>query len=216
MGAPNLAVMLQGVLSEMELSPNEVDIVLDFGSILPGQEAGLALATRAIINDFPRIAEWRTMTLAAGSFPESLSSMSARTKTTHPRADWSLWSEVRQDNSVRRVPAFGDYAVEHPGLAEEIEPWKYTISGQLRYTTTDDWILYKGVSTKADGTGEFRQICEDMTQRSEFMGADFSWGDTYIAACASGQGSTGNAPTWRRIGFSHHLAFVSDQISNLS
>jgi hypothetical protein len=93
-----------------------------------------------------------------------------------------------------------------------------TILAQLRYTTPESYLVYKGEDVhRAGGTGyaQFHTICADLVQRAEFRGENFSHGDQQIAEKAATTGSPGNAETWRMIGTSHHLETVIDQIANL-
>jgi len=47
-----------------------------------------------------------------------------------------------------------------------------------------------------------------------YSGPQFSWGDRYISDCARGKTSCGNLTTWRRVGTSHHIAYLNQQIAN--
>lgn len=221
----NLKANLEVLLKKMDVAPSETDVIFDLGAIQPGNLQTLASTTVARINNLPYLEEWRTLTLASGAFPPDLSSVKPKSSGTRKRADWLLWRLVRDDAKLSRRPAFADYAIEHPDLRPEVEPWTYKNAPKLRYTLEKEWLLIKGSLPKIDKTSptaksdryaDFRNICQQVVSRPDFKGAQFSWGDNYIQACANGKGSTGNPPTWRRIGFSHHLAYVADQLSSFS
>jgi hypothetical protein len=112
----------------------------------------------------------------------------------------------------RRIPAFGDYGIQHPE-PEELDPRIIRMSASLRYTTTDSWLIAKGRNVRDFGFKQFGTICRKLRRRAEYSGAGFSWGDNYISECGQGRETSGNATTWRQIGTNHHLAFVVNQIA---
>lgn len=54
-----------------------------------------------------------------------------------------------------------------------------------------------------------------LSERPEFCGTAFSYGDQYISEIASQSERTGNAETWLRAGVNHHLTFVVRQIARI-
>ena len=209
---------LEGRLSEFvglfELSPGGVDLVLDFRAIAAGQTSTLALAVQSVIKSLPFLADWRTLTLAASAFPENLSGFSIGVTGTH-RAEWTVWQTLaRNRTKIPRLPTFGDYAINHPEPTEEVDPRIMRMSANLRYTSDGEWLIFKGRNVRDYGYEQFNQLCRALVQRSEYAEPDFSWGDGYIDRCARDEDGPGNATTWRKVGTSHHLAFVTDQIAN--
>jgi hypothetical protein len=85
----------------------------------------------------------------------------------------------------------------------------------LRYTTDEDWLVFKERNVIRHGFDQFNSICRTLVGRREFKGAGYSAGDTAISACAVPGSSSGNAMTWRRIGTNHHLTLVVDQLASL-
>jgi hypothetical protein len=61
---------------------------------------------------------------------------------------------------------------------------------------------------------QYQKLCQAVTSSSCYSGAEFSYGDKYIADCAAGEESTGNLTTWRKVGTNHHLAKVVSDISS--
>ncbi len=51
--------------------------------------------------------------------------------------------------------------------------------------------------------------------RFEFRGADFSYGDGYIAACAAGVKGPSNQTRWKEVGINHHITRVAEDLTNL-
>lgn len=54
-----------------------------------------------------------------------------------------------------------------------------------------------------------------LSERAEFCGANFCYGDGYIAERSLQPDKTGNPETWLRAGINHHMTFVVRQIANL-
>jgi hypothetical protein len=173
-----------------------------------------AIASAAVINSLPAIKDWRTLTLAGSAFPVNLSQFTAHVPEITPRTEWRVWTQVVSNPDLVRLPAFGDYAVQHPEPSE-INPKLMKMSAQLRYARQDDWLIFKGRNVRDYGHDQFTKICEGLAKMPDFRGAAFSWGDKYIADCAAGTDGPGNATTWRKVATSHHLAVVSAQLASL-
>ena len=209
-----LVSTVPSLIDEFSLSPDSVDILLDLRDILPGQRGTITLAAVSVINALPTPMDWRSLTIAATAFPEDLRGFSPDSASTTQRTEWLVWqSLVSRAGEIARLPTFGDYAISHPELTE-IDPRMMRMSASLRYAADSDWLILKGRDVRTHGYDQFAALCQDLTQRSEFSGAGFSWGDEYISGCAIGQETSGNATVWRRIGTNHHLTLVVHQISN--
>ncbi|HTD15672.1 MAG TPA: hypothetical protein VK673_10850 [Chthoniobacterales bacterium] len=90
-----------------------------------------------------------------------------------------------------------------------------SISTQLRITQKDSWLLIKGQSTRAAGFEYIRKVSRKALELAQPRpDAEFCWGDKFILQCARGAGNTGNATTWRQVGFNRHFAIVLSQLSD--
>lgn len=206
---------IDNLLALLEVEPEDVDIVLDFGEVNGSQTTALVLASRGIINSLPRVNQWRTMTLSSGAFPQNLTGVAAQSVQQIGRSDWLLWRTlVGSPSQLTRVPSFGDYAIANPVLAD-LDPRIVKMSANIRYTHDVEWHIFKGRNTRDHGFGQFRQLSADLIALSIYSGPPFSWGDNFIDECAKGVSGTGNGMTWRKVGTNHHLAFVVDQIANV-
>lgn len=206
---------LQAALDLFGLEPGDTDVILDAGSVADASAGAVAQLHRAHVDLLPSLDEWRTLTVLAGAFPQSLAPLFRGQWNSRNRHDWRGWRRlVTGAHRPARLPSFGDYTIAHPDLPPE---GRATILAQLRYATPESWVIWKGsnVFTHADGYDQFYDICEDMLTRPEYRGATFSQGDAEIQQKATNHDSPGNAETWRRIGTSHHLETVLDQIANL-
>lgn len=205
---------LAELLDTLEVGPQQVDLVLDFESIYGIPTGPLQLTMLTMLTHLPMRDQWRSLTLAAGSMPEDMSDVQSNSAEIVPRPEWSLWVAIRA--SAPRRPQFGDYGVAHPSYVSLDMRLIYPrMTAKIRYTIDDAWLLVKGRSLKRHGYGQFRDLAAQIVARHEYCGAGFSWGDEYIAECASGIRGTGNLATWVSVATNHHLTFVVDRISSL-
>ena len=156
------------------------------------------------------------MILAAASFPEDLSDVSAATIVTLPRHEWDLWKTLQRKPAAlpRRDLIFGDYAMAHP-VAKTLDPRTMRMSANIRYTTQDEWLVIKGRNVRQYGFSQYFDLCRLLVERPEYSGRTYSWGDGYIADCAEGMQGPGNATTWRKVGVNHHLTLVTRGLASL-
>ncbi len=191
------------------------DLILDFQDL--GANAGRAvLVARSVFSMIPRKDYWRRMILAAASFPEDLSDVSAATIVTLPRHEWELWKTLQRKPSAlpRRNLIFGDYAMAHP-VAKTLDPRTMRMSANIRYTTQDEWLVIKGRNVRQYGFNQYFDLCRLLVERPEYSGRTYSWGDGYITDCAEATQGPGNATTWRKVGVNHHLTLVTRELANL-
>ena len=159
------------------------------------------------------MARWRSLVLIGGSFPQNLVGLAPDYISSITREEWRLWRALRQRaNVVRRLPTFGDYGVAHPEPSE-VDPRIMSPSASIRYTATDNWIVLKRRSLRVHGFEQFHEVCGVLIERPEYSGREFSWGDDYIWKCAHRQDGPGNLTTWRKVGTSHHLVFVTGDLA---
>lgn len=192
-----------------------VDLILDLEDL--GANAGTAsLVARSIFQMLPLKTRWRRITLAAASFPEDLSDVSAATIVTLPRLEWHLWKSLQKRPSALPRPdlIFGDYAMAHP-VGKSLDPRTMRMSANIRYTTDDEWLIIKGRNVRQYGFNQYFELCRLLVDRPEYSGRDYSWGDGYIADCAEATQGPGNATTWRKVGVNHHVTLVTRGLANL-
>jgi hypothetical protein len=202
------------VLAALDLGAEDVDLVLDLGSISPEQR-WTGATVRLLLAALPEIGNWRSLTLIASSFPLDLSGVDGDSTALIPRAEWAMWRTLhaRRDR-LERLPMFGDYAISHPS-PREVDPRIIQRSAAIRYSAEDEFLILKGRSIQAHGSEQHFDLAAELVTRPEFHGEDFSWGDAYISTRARREGGPGSGMTWRKAGTSQHLAFVTTQIANL-
>lgn len=208
---------VDAVLKELGIAPGAADLIIDLSELNASDTSMLVWLARTLISSLPYVHDWRTLTLAGSAFPRYMTG-GRDSITFEPRTEWLVWDSLYADrDTLMRMPTYGDYAIAHPGPVEEgFDPRYMTISAQLRYTSAAAWVMVKGRSTKDAGFDQMRDLCGRLVARPEYSGPEFSWGDGYIDRCATSAEGPGNATTWRKIGTSHHIEFVTGQIATLT
>lgn len=229
----SLSTFIDTVLTTYALKASRVDLVIDFGSVIPGREAHDAVTARRIINHLPHLKAWRTLVLAASAFPNPVIGVKANTITLFPRSEWQIWNRVQTGSNIpNRVPIFGDYAINAPGW-EEHDPRLISTSANIRYTSHVGWYFFKGRSLRNPKRGpgatgptppspflQFITLAKQVVAHAAYSGNTYCNGDDHIHQIASGtrkgkKPETGSQETWRNIGTNHHVTFVVRQIASL-
>lgn len=212
----DLPEALDELLGSLELPPKQVDIILDFREVIPGQASSLTLAARGVLYMLPHVRAWRTLTVTATAFPVNLASYGPNTTNTRERTEWVAWSDlVAKAKRLPRIPTFGDYGIAHPDLPPEFDPAQMRMSAQIRYTSDTSWLILKGRDAIRYGFEQFNDLCRILVTRREYCGPSFSWGDKFIYEASKRNDRPGNASIWRKVGTSHHLTLVARQLSNM-
>jgi hypothetical protein len=205
---------VDALLNDIGLEIAKCDLVLDLGAPNFVPVDGFAKLIGKIIQNLPYLSRWRTFTLIATSFPQSMAGI-ARGSAIVPRFEWQLYkrlAKILNDSGVR-LPTFGDYAINHPDVLtldmRLVKPF-----ATIRYTTDDSWLIVRGSNVRDNGYAQYRDLCQTLTRSPQCLAGEFSNGDKYIADCAAGEASTGNLTTWRKVGTNHHLEKVVSDISS--
>src|ERR1041385_5577810 len=192
------------------------DLLLDLGFLAPDVEID-ATDLQASIDDLVAVGAWRSVVLIGTSMHRSLGGgvCAEGTGGRLPRREWDLWCRLRA-RRPRRLPTYGDYAIQHPD-----PPWEGEESGpgmraNIRYTLHDITLVARGVGPlQLEGAEQYRGLCRKIIAEPRFAGADYTWGDRLIFDCARGIADPGNQNRWRGAGTSHHLRLVVEQLGGL-
>lgn len=191
------------------LSPHDIDILIDYGSVAtPPERIAEAVAT------IQRIDAWRSITVLAGAFPPDLSKLKKNEQHLLARHEWIAYCRFVRAGGVA---GYGDYTIQHP-VYEEHERKGMNFSASIRYTGLTDWVIMRGESVRNDngpGYAQWPAHAQLLAFHSEFRGADFSAGDNYISAMGAQMEKTGNPKDWISAGINHHLALVVHQLEHI-
>ena len=191
----------------------ETDVLIDMGG--PAYEPydvfanGLVLAFRNLVP----ADSFRNLVLIGTAYPKSLGAVKLGSDEI-PRHDWLFYRALLQ-----RLPAgmrtYGDHTIVHPSF-KAVDMRALNPAGKVLYTKSNAWGTRKGGSFRNDSAQMHGHCFEILSDPSfEFRGANFSYGDAYIAACATGAEGPSNHTRWKEVGINHHITRVVDDLAKL-
>lgn len=207
---------VNALLSKLEISPDSVDLLVDFGSLVVPQTDLIVQVLAAAINGLPRVMEWRIVTLAMTSFPEQMSRhVDTGDQQRVPRTGWKVWQRLAEQD-LPREPGYGDYAIDNPDTSLNIPPQilSKVMTASIRYTTDKAFLLIRGRNLNKYGYEQFHELCAILVSEPDYKGPEFSYGDDYIDKCSRKEVGNGNLTTWRHVGVNHHITLVATQLTN--
>ncbi len=217
----DLSQRVNAFLSTHNLSPDEIDVILDLGAVDDMIPEGIAAFAQAFLAEVPHQQSWKTLTLSACSFPMSMGIVDRHSHELVERGDWLAWrnSLYAARHEMARLPTYSDYGIQHPKGVEGFDFRLMQVSATIRYTRDEHWLLIKGESTRSVRPGEqFPQLATRLVYghlQSYFAGAHHCAGCSSIKAAADGAPGHGSAGAWRKLGTIHHLSQVSQSLDAL-
>lgn len=210
----DVAERFRDLLAVIGAPPNRCVLVLDFGIYSGHDPDGLTTVLVRQLSELPFRDEWRSVALAASSFPQSISKIRAGETKSFPRYDWALYKKLFAERvNIGRFPIFSDYAVEHPEFSKKVAGVQPT--AHFRYSTDQKYLIFKGTTVrKPYGYEAIYPVASALVANEDYMGDDFSAGDRSISEIAAARG-TGSAWTWRKASVNHHLELVASELSVL-
>ena len=205
-----LALAIEKTLNALKINAFDCDLVLDLENLPSKIPDDFVESLLDAIEYFPFLKDWCSFTLASSSFPLVLEVQQNNDKLM-PRNDLLLWQTLIKAD-IPRLPSFGDYAIQHPELSD-LDFRFIKSSVNLRYATDKAWLVFKGREKVRHGYEQFNDICRLLVKRKEYYGSEYSWGDGYIERCANNEDGPGNATTWRKVAFSHHITLTVEQVT---
>jgi hypothetical protein len=203
---------LPAIGSVLSVAPELIDVVVDLQNVDPNQLALLRVVLKGFLGKLSKHG-YRSVALVGSSFPRDLSEVSPGIGNI-TRSEWNLWSQMRGE--LGTSVAFGDYGISGVDV-REIDPRIMVASASIRYTTDNEWLIFRGRSlreTRFGGYVQFRTLSTQVVNHAAYCGASFSRGDQYLFKCAHSLVGTGNLTTWRQVGTNHHITFVVRQLAS--
>ncbi|MCA9124743.1 MAG: beta family protein [Planctomycetaceae bacterium] len=197
---------LQILAQTAKRSLNELSVVFDFGQITRGDIEEVIAECEQLETELP-IHEFKSASIVATSMPDSATlGMKAFTTDSIPRLEWQLWKRLNASTL-----AFGDYGVTNPAYLD-IDFRLITLGGKIRYTTSDCWVIVKGMKLKDNGD-QFHKLARILESKKVCENSQYSWGDRRIRECAANKSRSGSLETWLAITTNHHVTLVSRQLA---
>ena len=208
---------LRNILKVLRQNPEDTHVLLYFESILGRDPYEIASITMDIINELPSVTSCRSLSMAASGMPQTLSEkVKPGEKGIIKRTEFEAFKTVLLNgNKLKRTPNFGDYAIVHPTH----RPYKQqaiSIAPSIRYTTSEEWLILRGVSTKKHPKkmGQYHELSEELIKHPEFQGSNFCYGDREITKISNNIGSPRIPNIWVGIGCNHHMTYIVQQLKN--
>lgn len=206
------ADFLNDQLAAVGCGVEQADLILDLAYLEPDTEVEPDDIVM-LVNEMCTVGSWRSLVLIGTSIPKMMSEVTQGTVGAIPRREWDLWSRLR-NLKLDRMPAFGDYTVQHPD--PPTDGGGPGMRASIRYTVAGETIVARGMGpVRVEGNEQYYDLCNQLVNRPEFAGADYSWGDAVIVDCANGASEPGAQAMWRGAGTSHHLQVVTDRLGEL-
>jgi T4 beta protein len=198
---------LQTIMKWIRVPLQEIDLLLDYGSVLDAATETLVQSAVGFINDsLPFLFEWRSLTLASGAFPSDPRIYSPSTHHGLPRLDWRFWSLLRQQGLLR-VPSFADYGPAHPRFS--VRRASHNHGANRWYTSDAHWyLLHRHAKTKQN----IQDSCRQFIESPIYEKADSSYGNNQILLCGTGEITINSAAEWSRICYNRHFEKVCNML----
>jgi hypothetical protein len=212
---------LRGFLARHGLAPEEIDLIVDLGPVDELIVDGVAALSNAFLADVPDHRRWRTFTVSACAFPQSMGGVGRQSDSLVERADWIAWRDRlhAMRGTLQRLPTFSDCAIQHPTGVEDFDFRTMQMSSSIRYTLADAWLLIKGESTRSTRPGvQFPALATKLAYghlQPSFSGPTHCDGCAGTKAAADRAGGFGSAGAWRRLGTIHHVSMVMQGLASL-
>ena len=206
---------IAALMAASKAQVQDCDLVLDLGAPNFQPIEGFVKLVESLIKRIPNLNQWRSFALIGTAFPASMGEI-RKSPEIVPRCEWVLYKLLikRLIKTKIRLPAFGDYGISHPEVLN-LDMRLVKPAGTIRYTIDDAWFIVKGPNVRDYKFDQYRGHCRTVIASGFYSGPGFSEGDKYIEKCAKGTGSTGNLYVWRKVGTSHHLERIVQDVSNL-
>ncbi len=194
------------VLDLIKLPPESVDIVLDFRYIGRDTIESLRATVMEVLQTVQSIGSFRNVAIVGSSVPDLLTKRTQGVILRVPRKELELWMELLPAFANSWPIPLSDYAIVG---AHYVPPAKVVRSpARVRYTTLREHVFRRAKR------GEHREICEQLIDSGDYVGATFSVGDQRIQQSAKKRGPPGNPAIWVAYDTNHHLELVSEQAWN--
>lgn len=167
----------------------------------------------AVVQRLTDALEPASVTLLSGCTPEVRKDFEP---CLHTRTDAQLWSVV--DGAVRDAAGtgvrYGDYGLVPPIPKEPKGPImppnpyvRYTVAGQTLCLAKR---VPKDGPTEGSYADTFSEVADTLTERPEFAGPGYSWGDREFHRCRTGgTRRAGSATDWLAMATSHHITHLA-------
>lgn len=203
------------MLNLLDLSNTDLIISVQFVDSTKVNETSFVI--RGAINLISHLNKFRNVIFSSNSFPGALE-VEKKKLTLIPRNETKVFEKVKTEFLKKDVEIiYSDYAINHWSYFKFIPGMQPSFN--IRYTTNDVYVIYKGDTVKKGGLNIEKVIegCKLLVESPYFCGKTYSWGDNEIFDKSIGESAgPGSLTTWRAIGTNHHITFMVNLLSSQS
>ena len=198
---------LQQYMSNWPHAPNQTDLIVDLGDNVAAV-AALGSVLQIAFRNLHRATEWRTVTIAGTSMPETFAEYDQDGVYLIERKEWSIWQQLIASTLPYRLD-YGDYATSP--IREEGLTIRTGYPINVRYTLPTHFLIPRGVRTRGEGSKDMApqliahaKTIANYRKRSRLE----CWADDEIDKIAAKDTSPSNLRHWVTIGVNRHIARV--------
>jgi hypothetical protein len=186
-------------LNAIGLSPNSVDVVLDFRHVGRDKVEVLCASALEAVKVIRDLGNFRNVVVAGSSVPDTLPKRTEGVIVRRARRELEVWKSLLQNWPM----PFSDYAV----VGAFYSPPKgfVNVPPRIRYTTLSEHVIRRA------GRGDYHKICAELVDSDDYLGDTYSIADQKFRLASQGKLKTGNAGIWVAYDTNHHLELVSEQ-----
>lgn len=185
--------------------PKKTDLIIDLaGSV--SSVAALGVSVAPAFASLYRGNQWRSVTLAGGCIPSTLSSFD-HGATAVPREELSLWRLLSAANLPYRLD-FGDYGSISPDASTKSIPASVPINA--KYSLSERFLVFRGVKITGPGAvpmdHQLRNYAKAIVAHPTRGALSHCWADGRIDQMATDTSiSMGNAGVWVGLNMNRHI-----------
>ena len=201
--------------SDMGLSPSQVDIVIDLRFVGDKDEIDL----KNLVIDFlalnAKASKYRSVTVIGSSALKTVKEIGKDSVGEVNRIELGLWLALRRDVDESMQLLFGDYGVVHPDFID-VGPNPNT-NAKIRYTVGSRILYFRGHGLRrpVKDYAQYHDIAAKVCADKRYLGANVSYGDSYVDQCARKLIKHGSPSTWVRADMNHHISYTAHQTERL-
>lgn len=192
-----LSQSLNDYVEKSWITPQDTDLLIDLKYIGENIYPQKAVLTTAI-SDIPNISDYRRIIIASCSFPKDVSNLRSDVVNEFKRHEISIHKislDLESKFGFNYVYAdYGSMNLNEAAFAPYMVP-----NFKIKYSTTDKYLVVKGLSLKKGGLELANVItgCKLLVNHPQYSGENFSYGDKIIATTADGTNTKGgNLTNW--------------------
>lgn len=183
---------------------NSVDVLVDASLVTAANVHATSKKLERLLRACCTVS-WRSITVVGGSLAEPFAFRDG--ERFYERLEMALWR-----SAVLAIPGvrLGDYVTLAPVFLEG--PARAPLPN-IRFTLRTKTMILKRARDPVSSRRPYQEMCSIVDVRRRVEAIDVDWGTAQIADCSAGVPVKARSSLWTAVGVSHHIEFVSRQIS---